>query len=112
MVVHRQGLSLEKAWVVFGMPAPGDTERSIDRIAQGVVPRDSVVTSEAGDQISSISRPGSPDVQQAPLLRQSTSVEMIDVADSQFTGLLVLTGCTVVRTSSILMRERERERAA
>ena len=42
--------SLEKAWVVFGMPAPGDTERSIDRIAQGVVPRDSVVTSEAGDQ--------------------------------------------------------------
>lgn len=115
---------MENAWIVFGLPAPGGTERAIDRIAQGTVPTrdsDSTVTSGAGGQISSISRPASPGLQQAPLLggsgsassseaaqpavvgRRNNSTEMMDAADSQFTGLLVLTGCTVVRTSSILM---------
>lgn len=118
-LVARQGLSLENAALVLGLPAPAHTERAIDRIAAAtVLSTHSTVTNESGDQISSISRPASPGGQQAPLLggsgststsdataqpeilaRQSNYAEMIDVADSQFTGLLILTGCTVVRIS-------------
>lgn len=107
VVVRKQSkLSLDTAWLVLGMPTPENA--------------DSTLAAEATDPASSssISRPASPGAQQqepllggsdstsaneaqpAELSRKSTTKEttaaLVDVADSQFTELLVLTGCTVV----------------
>ena len=118
MAVERQGkLSVESAWLVLGLPAREDTERAIDRLSPGTA---STVTTGAVDTRSSLSRPASPGAPQDALLggsgaasgseaaaeptvlsRQSSSAQMMDVADAQFTELLVLTGCTVVRTCPI-----------
>ena len=120
MAVERQGkLSVESAWLVLGLPAREDTA--------------STVTTGAVDTRSSPSRPASPGAPQDALIggsgaasgseaaveptvlsRQSSSAQMMDVADAQFTELLVLTGCTVVRTCPIhvacLLFNRGRER--
>jgi phosphate/sulfate permease len=106
-------LSMDTAWLVLG--ADNDHEgrpSAIDRLAP------STVTPSPSPAAAGISRPASPDRQrEAPLLagggsggsdgleagvgaptilpRQSTAAERVDVAEAQFTGLLVLTGCTV-----------------
>ena len=117
IVVERQGkLSVESAWLVLGLPASDDTERAFDRLSHGMA---STVTTQAVDTPSSMSRPASPDAAQDTLVgsratsgseaaaeptvlsRQSSSAQMLEAADSQFTELLVLTGCTVVRTCLI-----------